>query len=166
MPRQKSWRKASAAHARTFRHSRTQEPTASEPIRKQSENHSNDSEALDVSNWDGTVNHYPSDWEMTDWDLDAADELDSDLEELTGIELISSLAQAAQHEMDLLKEPTQETTGYKKIITVGQTFGPKEWRKAERKRGFGYTGNSERTRRRNEQKLRDKEVEDAKLRKR
>jgi len=90
-------------------------------------------------------------------DLEESDE--SDEEASYGSEEDTArLRRSMEHELRLLTEPTP----YKRIM---KSRTSKEWKEAESKRGFGYTGLSDRRRRALDQKAREKAVTDAKLRK-
>ena len=84
--------------------------------------------------------------------------LDEEFSELEGDELLESLQQQAAEEATLLQKPMP----YEELK---REVSGQEWKTAEAKRGFGYTGNSGRTKRRQEKAARDKSEEDAKLRK-
>jgi hypothetical protein len=111
--------------------------------------------------WTGGVNHIlssDSEFHWTDSDTDTDSE--SDFSELEGQELIGSLQACLDRELAILGEQTP----YDKLSQ--QTLTTKAWKEAEAKRGFGYTGNSDRTRRRKDKEARKKGEKDAILRKR
>jgi hypothetical protein len=96
--------------------------------------------------WMGGVNHVlssDSEFYWTDSDMDSDSE--SDFSELEGQELIGSLQACLEKELKMLGT----VTPYEQFTQ--QTLTTDEWKRAESKRGFGYTGNSDRTRRRKEQ---------------
>jgi hypothetical protein len=114
-----------------------------------------ESDGLEECHWDGTVNcingNSDSDWKDTqDSETDSAGEF-SDLE---GDELTKSLQQSLAHELKMLTMPTPYEQITKKITS-------KEWANAESNRHLGYNGQSSRTKRRQEQKAREKEKEDS-----
>jgi hypothetical protein len=111
--------------------------------------------------WTGGVNHIlSSDSEFCWTDSDTDSESESDFSELEGQELIESLHACLEKELEMLGAQTP----YEKVSQ--RTLTSEEWKKAEGNRGLGYTGNSDRSRRRKEQEARKKEEKDAVLRER
>ena len=111
--------------------------------------------------WTGGVDYEPSD--CSDWvDDDLDSDSEADFEDMEGQELLLSLAeleQSIQKDLDAVLKPNA-------IDKINETqLTTKEWAKAEKKRGFGYTGNSLRTKQRNDQKARKKAEDNAELRK-
>jgi hypothetical protein len=139
-----------------------------EPVRSPSPAHSPPSLHLDLTHdsgeecdWDGTVNHClssDSDYAWTDSDTKGYNSDETEYLELEGEDFLESLQNSLQAEMELLGNPTPYET-IKRGISV------KDWKKLEQTQGFGYTGNSDRTKWRNDKKARDKEGEDMNLRK-
>ena len=106
-----------------------------------------DSDSDGECGWDGTVNHYlsetssaygPGDSEVSDTGSEY-----SEVDEGEVLELVTEVQQAQ----------IRKLSPYEEIKT---NLGTIDWKKAERKRGFGYTGNSVRTRQRNDQAARDR----------
>ena len=113
--------------------------------------------------WTGGVIHIPDSESDSDRDFDPSSALESEpgsdeeFSELEGDELLESLQRQAAEEAKLLQKPVP----YEELK---RGVSGQEWKKAEAKRGFGYTGNSGRTKRRQEKVARDKSDKDAKLR--
>ena len=107
--------------------------------------------------WDGTINNYgfktDSDADFTCSGDEASDVESDGFSEFGDDELLQL---ALRSEAVLLAKPI----AYHKIMKKKES---REWKKAERKRGFGYTGNSVRTKQRRDKEARDKEAEDEKL---
>lgn len=111
--------------------------------------------------WDGTVNRCSlsdSDFEWTDSESDADDESETEYSELEGDGLVESLQKSLEEELESLKKLTP-------YEVLEQDISGKIWKRAEQNRGFGYSGRSDRTKRRHAKKARDKEEEDKNLRK-
>lgn len=100
--------------------------------------------------WDGGVNHIISDSDG-DWESTGDGEgigSDSDLSELEGPELVESLHSQLEREIAAFARATP----YEKI---NQPMSAKDWKKVEANRALGYTGHSERTKRRRGKEERD-----------
>jgi hypothetical protein len=112
--------------------------------------------------WTGGVNHASDSDSDRDFNPSSASESepgsDEEFSELEGDELLESLQRQAAEEAKLLQKPVP----YEELR---RAVSRQEWKKAEAKRGFGYTGNSGRTKRRQEKSARDRSDKDAKLRK-
>jgi hypothetical protein len=93
-------------------------------------------------------------WEEDSSPLETDDENDLDLAQ--------RLERGFEHELRLL---TVEPSAFKKLMKARDYFSKAEWRKAEKNCGFGYTRNSDRSAQRQNKVAREKEVNDAKLRK-
>lgn len=122
-----------------------------------------DSESeIEVTRWTGGVSHEQSDNSDFSWEEMSSDPEDSDISDeeasYDSEEDTVRLQRSMEHELRLL----MELTPYK---TIMKSHTSKEWKKAESKRGFGYTGRSDRRRRELEQRAREKAVSDEKLRK-
>lgn len=131
------------------------ENTAINPIILDSEPEDED----EICAWTGGVNNHLED-DPEDWgDLsDDTNELDDEIEELEGEELQRSLeAQMAREAKIIL-----EATVYQKLMRKIPT---KEWKKAEMNQGFGYNGQSERSKRQKRKNEREKECRDEQTRK-
>lgn len=114
--------------------------------------------------WDGSVNNIPDECVWTDEsETDDCSFADSDSEsvisavEAEGEVLSKGLEKQLEIESTLL-------TAHKRYLKA--TVSRKEWKRAEAKRGFGYNGLSERTKRFHSQLAREKENRDAGIRKR
>ena len=162
MPRRsKRWNDA-AAHARAGRKNHLEDP---EPICPEEES---PDKLTNVDNectkWTGSVNHFVMSESDSDSDFDpwlasvSESGLDEEFSELDGDELLESLQQQAAEEAKLLQKPLP----YEELK---REVSGQEWKKAEAKRGFRYTGNSGRTKQRQEKAARDKSDKDAELRK-
>ncbi|KAE9384238.1 hypothetical protein BT96DRAFT_1008277 [Gymnopus androsaceus JB14] len=166
----KSHLQAAAAHARAARHSQNA-PTRSSspeiqistppiaaigtligsnvPIIIQPQPEPSESEAVEISSWDGTINNpwsedeSGSDWTDSDTNSDNESEVgdpeevaDREFEDLAGDEMINALAAEAAGEVQLLNE-IAEFEKLKKDITAAQ------WAKAEQNQGLGYNGRAD-----------------------
>lgn len=111
--------------------------------------------------WEGGVNHtLSSDSEFYQTEGES-EESTSDSEEFSEVEdedLLRSLQENLAQELKMLASPTP----YQEVL---QNLTTKDWKKAEQNRGFGYTGNSQRSKERDAQKARAKAVQDEALRK-
>ncbi|KAJ7708564.1 hypothetical protein B0H14DRAFT_2646573 [Mycena olivaceomarginata] len=111
-----------------------------------------DNEGENECSWDGGVNHSisdsGSDWNSTENSDHANSDSDSDLSELEGPDLVQSLQTQLEQEIHALGR----ATAYE---TINAPISTKNWRQAEANRALGYTGNSDRTKRRREKKARD-----------
>ena len=125
-----------------------------------------DSESiLEICSWDGTVNHnvnncdsdLEADWCDVDDKGDGSDS-DDEVVELEGQELVKSLGEKLNAELDALEKMSL-------YQQVNRKISAKEWVKAESNRALGYTGHSKKTQQRHAREARSKEVIDAKLRK-
>jgi len=105
--------------------------------------------------WDGGVNFQASDSD----DCGYSESGEVELQELEGAELLRSLELRLTREHELRAAPVQYSELLRKVSL-------KEWEKAEKKRGLGYNGLSARTKRRHNQKAREKETKDAVMRQR
>jgi hypothetical protein len=115
----------------------------------------------DECEWEGGVNHVLSSDSGTDWTKSDSDsDPQSDFSELEGQELVESLQSCLEKELEMLGSQTP----YEKVLIRRLTLG--DWKKAEGNRGFGYTGNSDRSKRRKEQQAREKAKQDEVLRQR
>ena len=103
--------------------------------------------------WDGTVNHIPSDSEDPDWSDMSDSDSEEEFSELEGEELLESLQMRLEKELELLSVPTP----YEKIAAPVTS---KQWAKAESNRCFSYNGQSVRTKRRVRQQAWEKEKDD------
>ena len=111
-----------------------------------------------VLDWDGTVNHYLSSDSDSVWtDSEADDEDDSEGTEYSDLEG-DSLVESLQRTLESLRKPAP-------YEAIKQDLSTKNWKKTEQNRGFGYSGHSNRTKRRHNKQARDKEEEDKNLRK-
>ena len=110
--------------------------------------------ALEECDWDGSVNvNVPEGWmTVTDYEDDL-------LSELEGNDLIESL----RSQMCKGAGSCEGLTGYQEIQ---KKISTQQWKKAERNRGLGYNGLSNRTQRRIGQQAREKASKDEVLRKR
>jgi hypothetical protein len=164
MGRPRKWHLLTAANARTAKQRKNAVPLASS-IEVTIENletellaaTGSDSEVIEVTKWTGGVNHDPetdnSDFSWDDTEVnESTDESDNEYEEMACLE------RAIQHELQLLYEPTP----YDQIM---KKHSAAEWKEGEKNRGFGYTGNSDRTTRRRDQLARNKAKSDVKLQK-
>ena len=101
-----------------------------------------DSEDMEVTKWTGSVNHDPeTDNSDFSWDEMSTTETESDEstnESDDEIEEMADLERVVQHELQLLHRPTPYDEIMKKTT-------PAEWKEAEKNRGFGYTGNSDKS---------------------
>jgi hypothetical protein len=150
MPRPKNYKLKAAAQARV---GKAQAHAATEiTILDGSES---DSSVCEVTSWVGGVNHDPFPTQV--WlDIDKDDEL-SDAEE---VELVAGLERQAELEIRV----TEKVDAFR---LLKMDLPDRGWKKAEAKRGLGYTGGlSDRSQRRQRQKVREKEERDAELRKR
>jgi len=110
--------------------------------------HTDSDSDVEVTSWTGGVKNHlivsddsDSDhFDNTEWEMECSED---EIDELEGEELIESLRKEIEHEISLLKE--LDPTPYEKISQVNLTT--KEWKKAEKKRGFGYNGRAEKTQR-------------------
>jgi len=106
---------------------------------------SSDSEVQECG-WSGDVNHnIPSEYEWAD-SSELEEESDEELCELEGEELVEGLGKAMENERKIMSL-------HEKLL---QKHTKAYWKQAEAKRGFGYTGNSERSKRRQAQVAREK----------
>jgi len=163
MGRPKKWRIHSAAHARAskqaVRHSNDSTSDASDIEEMPTYDLTDTFSDHDETTWTGGVNRDPdSDNSDFSWEEDSSpsetdDDNDSDLDQ--------RLRRGFEHELRLL---TVEPSAFEKLMKA-RNFSKAEWRKAERNRGFGYTGNSVQSVQRRDKVAREKEVKDAKLRK-
>jgi hypothetical protein len=105
-----------------------------------------DSESESDCGYTGGVN-----MDMSDSDEEGSDWVDSDAE---------SLSEFSGSELDVnLEELQQEAEDLRKPMVnwkIMERKSPKEWAKAEKNRGLGYTGLSDRTRQRREKEARDR----------
>jgi len=160
--RQKKYEREKAARARAGRLQRSRTPQ--------------DPEACD---WDGSINHMPpeaysdpampdleaidsdSEWE-TEWDATSSaslsdSESEPDISDLEGDELLESMRVANE-------KSERERSAFKAQLKM--TAVKKEWAKAEKHLSTGvYIGNSERTQSRRNKEAREKDEQDAMLRK-
>jgi hypothetical protein len=168
MGRPKLWRIRSAAHARLSKKTKI---LPSSPA--------NDQTDVEIISETVDLTGIPSDSEETRWTGGVENILDSDGSDFSWVssddesdgdsdeggisdnesdpELERRLQRNIEHELELLNAPSVYEMLMKKRTQP-------EWKKAESNRGFGYTGNSARTARRQDKKARDKEVSDAKSR--
>ncbi|KAF8168736.1 hypothetical protein BJ912DRAFT_913240 [Pholiota molesta] len=161
--RKKLWRKFSAAHARAAKSAKLlksapqyqSDSEAPIPI-------SSDSEEDEQTRWIGGVNH---DLTETESDLtwfepssEGDDESEEEFSEVEGDAVAASLRASLEHEIELLSIPTP----YEEISAGNITNAM--WKKAESNRSLGYNGRSDRTKRRETKKARDKETVDKDLR--
>ena len=121
-----------------------------------------DSEDIEVTKWTGGVNHDPE-TNNSDFSWDEMSTTETEADESTNesddeFEEMAHLERAIQHELQLL----HGLTPYDKIMNK---HTPAEWKEAEKNQGFGYTGNSDRSARRNAQIARKKAKNDEKLQK-
>jgi hypothetical protein len=155
MPRKlKRWKDA-AERARSGRKQRLNSPSPEHIITEELPD-----DDFECTRWTGGVNHHVSSESDSDSDFGLStseSESEEEFSELEGDDLLESLQRQAAEEAELLKKPTP----YEELK---RNIQAPEWKKAEAKRGFGYTGNSGRTKRRHEKVARDKGVEDAKSR--
>ncbi|KAF8989372.1 hypothetical protein BDQ17DRAFT_1334093, partial [Cyathus striatus] len=123
-------------------------------------------EEEDCTSWTGGISHEISDSEddISAWEDEEKTTVDEnecpDLEELAPHEVLESLRRECQFhaDLDVLSKPT----AYEKILANKPTSS---WKKAEAQHCHGYNGRSDRTKRHNNKKLRDKEKKDAVTRK-
>ncbi len=168
MGRPRKWRIVSAANARAAKQRRYALPHSASPTETTVEILDStlppatevDSEDNEITKWMGGVNHNPeTDNSDFSWDdLSSTDtEADDSMDESDNIcEEMAHLERTMQHELQLLHEPTPYDRIMKKHTAA-------EWKEAEKNRGFGYTGNSDRNTRRKDGLARKKGKSDAKL---
>ncbi|KAM6496657.1 hypothetical protein JOM56_007130 [Amanita muscaria] len=174
MGRRKNWRKASAANARA---ARWKHDNGNLNVNDDSDTADGIEAGSDVDEcgWNGTVNHFTHSGDDTpdlsdEWeDSEGEDGLRLGEEgELEGEELVESLRRGLENELVVLEGcqnvDSESMMAYEKLKTAQIT--KQEWKAAEKKRGFGYTGNSLRTKQRHAQAAWKKESEDAVCRRR
>jgi hypothetical protein len=172
MGRPRKWRILSAANARAAKRSKSLLPPTrfASPIEATVEIVEidqppvtvSDSEDIEVTKWTGGVNHDPE-TDNSDFSWDEMSTTEAEADESTDgsddeFEEMAHLERAVQHELQLLHRP-------KLYDEIMKKHTPAEWKEAEKNRGFGYSGNSERSAQRNVQLARKKAKEDEKLRK-
>ena len=171
MGRKSKQKTASIQHARkakAFQHAKNSEcapdsdhESTSSTVRRGSQY----CEGASECDWDGGVNHFPSDlgWDSlndSDWETDSSSESDfGDVSELEGDELVENLQAMLEVEMQILSIPTP----YEQILKP-HTSG--DWKKAESSRSLGYNKLSGRTQCREALEAREKEKLDSVARER
>lgn len=133
--------------------------------------HTDSDEDVEVTFWTGGVKNHlivsddsDSDhFDNMEWEMENSED---EIDELEGEELIESLRKEIEHEINMLnlKLDPSHPTPYEKISEVNLTTN--EWKKAEKKCGFGYNGRAEKTQRTHRQQAREKAEKDAITRKR
>ena len=169
----KNWRKASAAHARVSRWLKSCENDDIEILEPRSDSGEfpstttvNDGDGLDFgSGGDRFAGRKDEGWgDEASWKAEENwEEEGLEGEELEGEELIESLHRESEHEMRLLEE-CHVPTAYEQLNSLQLTA--REWKKAKKNRGFGYTGNSTWTKQRCAQMAQKKEESDVILQER
>lgn len=139
-------------------------------------------EEIECTGWSGGVTHYiSSDEDLISISDDSEEE--EDVEELSGSELEEVIQRnreklkgaagmgederaggVMEGQLAMLKAAQPKAESDALSIVMGRRTN-QEWRKAESTRSLGYNGQSSRTRRRYEKASRDKETENANLRK-
>jgi len=159
MGRLKKWRILSAANARAAKKVKMAlpfSPNEDDTLEIDLTGIPSDS---DETRWPGGVNHDPeTDNSDFSWDEGSESESEDDVTDDEDPELIARLQKNVEHHLQLL----DTVTAYDALMT-GSNMA--DWKKVESKRALGYTGNSARTARRHDKWARDKEKEDAKVRK-
>ena len=130
---------------------------------------------IECTGWSGGVTHYISSDEEVD---SLSNDSDEEVEELTGSELEGMIQRNRGESAGVrvateglpapsakLEAPVQQRTEPAAVSVIMGQRTNREWKKAENARSLGYNGRSVRTKRRHEKAMRDKEAEDAKLRK-
>ena len=152
-----------AAAARAAKANKSAEPTQKDSKRaaieildsnSDSDGNSDHTEVESKCGWDGDVNQ-AGESDDDDYSSDSGEEL----QELEGIELLQSLELCSTKEKELQAASAQ-------YLELLRNVSQKEWEKAETNRGLGYSGLSVRTKRRHNQKAREKEANDAVMRQR
>lgn len=138
-----------------------------------------DKSSGEETGWSGGVTHCISSDEEP---IFVSDDDEGEVEELSGSELEEAVRQGREgSEGTTVMSQSATTVSEGPPAMLGATVTPKadpnpfsaimgqrtnhEWKKAERTRSLGYNGQSDRTKRRQEKALRDKEKIDAELRK-
>jgi len=172
----KTWRIRSAANARAAKN-KISFPLPSFAAEEETEVEVLEDTIMDLTGipseseetrWSGGVEHvqetdnsdfsWATDSDMDEWDSESGAE--EDIEEDS--ELTNRLHRNIKHELQLLN-----SSQHSALDVIMEKHTAEDWKKAEHlsHRAFGYNGNSAHSVRRREKDARDKEIEDAKLRK-
>ncbi|KIK17978.1 hypothetical protein PISMIDRAFT_14707 [Pisolithus microcarpus 441] len=95
-----------------------------------------EAEAALECDWDGSINHHG---DMMEYSMTGSNDLELEVQELEGKELLQSLGLQIMNEQKLLTALTL----YKRLW---DGITPREWEKAEKNQHLGYNGLSKRTR--------------------